>query len=71
MSWQARVKETEVPAADGCNNKTDGSRDCEQHSQLTKKVVNVVTNASACIRVNALASVFVCFLALVLGFQWC
>ena len=71
MSWQARVKETEVPAADGCNNQTDGSRDCEQHSQLTNKAVNVVTDASACIRVNVLASAFVCFLVLVLGFQWC
>ena len=69
MAWQAQVKETEVPEADGCSNKTDGSHDCEQHSQLPNKVVNVVTNASACIRVNVLAFAFVCLLVLVLGLQ--
>ena len=69
MSWQSHVKETEVPKTDGCNNKTDGSRDCEQHSQLTNKAVNVVTDASACVRVNVSASVFVCLLVLVLGLQ--
>ena len=62
MSWQARVKETELPEADGCNNKTNGSRDCEKHPQLSIKVVNAVTNASTCTRVKGLASVFVCFL---------
>ena len=61
MSWQARVKETEVPEADGCNNKTDGSLDCEQHLQVSSKVVNAVTNASSCIRMNVLVSAFVCF----------
>ena len=71
ISWQAQVKETEVPEADGCNNKTDGSHDCEQHSQLSGKVVNAVTNGSVCIRVNVLASAFVWVLVLGLGFQWC
>ena len=62
LSWEAQVKETELPEADGCNNKTDGSRDCEQHAQLSKKVVNVVTNECTCFRVNGFASVFVfCF----------
>ena len=69
LSWQARGKEVETPEADGCNNnKTDGSRDCEQHSQLSSKIVNVVTTTSTCIRVNGLAYVLVCLPVLLL---WC
>ena len=69
MSWQAQVEETELPEADGCNNKTDGSRDCERHSQLSSKVVNVIATTSTCIRVNGLTCVLVCLLVLLLGLQ--
>ena len=57
MSWQARVKETELSEAHGCNNKTDGSRDCVQHAQLPNKVGNAVANQSTFIRVDVFISV--------------
>ena len=69
MSWQAQVKETEVPEADECNSITGGSHDCEQDSKLPSKIVNAVTNASPCMRMKILVSALVCFVALVLGLQ--
>ena len=68
MSWQPQMKETELPRADGCKNKTDGSRDCEQNLQLSGKIVNVVANTSTCNRVNGFISILVCLSVIVFWF---